>query len=125
MFTPLVVGILLIVGFWPAVVYGSRLRPVQRIVLLSLSYFGDVPKHVAIIMDGNRRWAKERKLVPQEGHRRGVKTFVRTLEWCLDAGIRTLTVYAFSIENFKRPKDEVDTIMALAVKNCESMLEAE
>jgi undecaprenyl diphosphate synthase len=73
----------------------------------------NVPSHVAIIMDGNGRWAKQRGLPRIEGHRRGVET-VRTATFAArDLGVRMLTLYAFSIENWKRPQDEVGALMAL------------
>ncbi|PTX90673.1 isoprenyl transferase [Opitutus sp. ER46] len=71
------------------------------------------PAHVAIIMDGNGRWATQRGLPRAEGHRRGVET-VRTITFAArDLGVRMLTLYAFSIENWKRPQDEVGTLMSL------------
>ncbi len=73
----------------------------------------NVPQHVAIIMDGNGRWAKQRGLPRIEGHRRGVET-VRTATFAArDLGVRMLTLYAFSIENWKRPQDEVGALMGL------------
>jgi undecaprenyl diphosphate synthase len=72
-----------------------------------------VPQHVAIIMDGNGRWAKQRGLPRIEGHRRGVET-VRTVTYAArDLGVRMLTLYAFSAENWNRPKDEVGALMGL------------
>jgi undecaprenyl diphosphate synthase len=74
---------------------------------------GNVPQHVAIIMDGNGRWAKQRGLPRIEGHRRGVET-VRTVTFAArDLGVRMLTLYAFSIENWKRPQEEVGALMGL------------
>ncbi|HVU32447.1 MAG TPA: isoprenyl transferase [Opitutaceae bacterium] len=71
------------------------------------------PQHVAIIMDGNGRWATQRGLPRIEGHRRGVET-VRTITFAArDLGVRMLTLYAFSIENWKRPQDEVGALMGL------------
>jgi undecaprenyl diphosphate synthase len=72
-----------------------------------------VPKHVAIIMDGNGRWAKERSLPRTEGHRRGAKTVRTVMEACREWGVEYLTLYAFSSENWKRPKREVDALMKL------------
>lgn len=70
-----------------------------------------MPTHVAIIMDGNGRWAKQRHLPRVEGHRNGVES-VRSVVRCAgEAGIKYLTLYAFSVENWSRPKDEVDTLM--------------
>ena len=72
-----------------------------------------VPAHVAIIMDGNGRWARQRGLPRIEGHRRGVET-VRTITTAArELGVRMLTLYAFSVENWRRPPDEVGALMAL------------
>lgn len=73
----------------------------------------NVPEHVAIIMDGNGRWAKERNKPRVFGHKEGAATLRRTLEYCKKLGIKYLTVYAFSTENWKRSKDEVDALMLL------------
>ncbi len=73
----------------------------------------ELPKHIAIIMDGNGRWAKQRNLPRKYGHREGAKTFRKIVEYCNKIGLQYLTVYAFSTENWKRPKDEVDSIMEL------------
>lgn len=70
-----------------------------------------VPKHIAIIMDGNGRWAKKRGLPRNAGHAAGSKTFKDIARYCNKIGVRHLTVYAFSTENWKRPKEEVDGIM--------------
>ncbi|MBI5467128.1 MAG: di-trans,poly-cis-decaprenylcistransferase [Candidatus Kerfeldbacteria bacterium] len=70
-------------------------------------------KHLGIIMDGNRRWAKQRGLPSLEGHRRGYDAFRRVGEWCLDRGIEILTVYAFSTQNWDRSKKEVNYLMRL------------
>ena len=72
-----------------------------------------LPRHVAIIMDGNGRWAKKRALPRKYGHREGAKAFRKIVEYCDKIGLHYLTVYAFSTENWKRPKDEVDSIMQL------------
>ncbi|MSU73460.1 MAG: isoprenyl transferase [Opitutus sp.] len=73
----------------------------------------NVPPHVAIIMDGNGRWAKNRGLTRIEGHRRGVETVRTTTYAARDLGVRMLTLYAFSIENWKRPQEEVEALMGL------------
>jgi undecaprenyl diphosphate synthase len=75
-----------------------------------------IPLHVAIIMDGNGRWAKSRGLARLDGHRKGVENVRTVLEASRDWGIRYLTLYAFSVENWKRPKKEVDTLMDLLVR---------
>jgi undecaprenyl diphosphate synthase len=72
-----------------------------------------VPHHVAIIMDGNGRWAKQRGLPRLEGHRRGVETVRTTTFAARDLGVKMLTLYAFSVENWKRPQDEVGGLMGL------------
>lgn len=71
----------------------------------------NLPTHVAIIMDGNGRWAKQRHLPRVEGHRVGVESVRAVLKTCGELGIKYLTLYAFSVENWNRPKDEVDTLM--------------
>ena len=72
-----------------------------------------VPKHVAIIMDGNGRWAQRRHLPRLAGHRAGVRNIHRIVHACVDLGVETLTVYAFSTENWGRPADEVNGLMAI------------
>jgi undecaprenyl diphosphate synthase len=80
----------------------------------SLSTTG-VPRHVAIVMDGNGRWAKRRFLMRFFGHKKGVDTLVRTVQACADRGIEYLTVFAFSSENWKRPSEEVSGLMQLVL----------
>lgn len=76
---------------------------------------GRIPRHVAFIMDGNRRFATKNHLKNKtEGHVKGFDKLSEALQWCSDLGIREVTVYAFSIENFKRSDDEVDTLMSIA-----------
>ena len=72
-----------------------------------------LPKHVAVIMDGNGRWAKQRGLPRIEGHRRGANTLKEMLRYCKNLGIETLTAYAFSTENWGRPMGEVNFLMGL------------
>ncbi|XP_055608074.1 dehydrodolichyl diphosphate synthase complex subunit DHDDS [Uranotaenia lowii] len=84
---------------------------------------GPVPNHVAFIMDGNRRFAQKEKIAKAEGHSKGFDKLSETLQWCQDIGIREVTVYAFSIENFKRTKEEVDTLMSLAREKFKKLLE--
>jgi undecaprenyl diphosphate synthase len=73
----------------------------------------DVPRHVAIIMDGNGRWAAERGLPRVEGHRRGVEALRRTVRAAGDLGIRVLTIFSFSAENWSRPPSEISDLMGL------------
>lgn len=72
-----------------------------------------LPAHIGFIMDGNGRWAKKRGLARKFGHREGAKTFKKIVRYCKDIGIQNISFYAFSTENWKRPKDEVDAIMDL------------
>ncbi len=72
-----------------------------------------IPKHVAIILDGNRRWAKKNNMTPQEGHYRGFTNLENLADYIFSKGIKVLSVYAFSTENFKRSKIEVDYLMNL------------
>jgi undecaprenyl diphosphate synthase len=74
----------------------------------------DVPTHIAIVMDGNGRWARQRNLPRSEGHRAGAKRVKEIARKCLETGVRYLTIYAFSKENWKRPRAEVQAIMKLA-----------
>ena len=74
---------------------------------------GAIPRHVAIIMDGNGRWAQERGLPRSAGHQAGMAAVRETVEGCLHAGVRVLTIFAFSQENWQRPVAEVDALMAL------------
>ncbi len=81
-----------------------------------------MPKHVAIIMDGNRRFSKmQGNLGAVEGHKKGISTLERVLDWCVDLGIEIVTAYAFSTENFNRPPEEVDGLMRLFKENFEGI----
>jgi undecaprenyl diphosphate synthase len=74
---------------------------------------GDTPRHVAIIMDGNGRWARARMLPRIAGHRKGLETVRATVENCAERGVEYLTLFAFSSENWRRPKEEVTLLMQL------------
>lgn len=78
--------------------------------------FDRLPRHIAIIMDGNGRWAKRRGLPRQAGHAAGAETFRTVATYCKEIGIQYLTVYAFSTENWKRPPEEIASIMGLLKK---------
>jgi len=78
---------------------------------------GEIPTHVAIIMDGNGRWAKKRMLPRVAGHRKGIETVRTIVETASNMGIKYLTLYTFSTENWKRPEKEVSTLMRLIVKS--------
>lgn len=73
----------------------------------------NLPKHIAIIMDGNGRWARKRGLPRVMGHRAGIKSVRETVTTCAEFGIKALTLYAFSKENWQRPRKEVNTLMSL------------
>ena len=80
---------------------------------LSIPKSGDVPRHIAIIMDGNGRWAKKRFLPRVAGHKRGVETVREVIKACVEMGVEYLTLFAFSSENWRRPTDEVSLLMQL------------
>jgi len=71
------------------------------------------PEHIAIILDGNRRWASEKSLNPWLGHEKGAEKVDQLLDWCLKLGVKSITLYAFSTENFRRPKKEVEELMRI------------
>jgi undecaprenyl diphosphate synthase len=81
---------------------------------------GDVPRHVAIIMDGNGRWAKQRRLPRIAGHKRGVEAVRATVKACAERGVGFLTLFAFSSENWRRPPDEVALLMQLFIAALEN-----
>jgi len=72
------------------------------------------PEHMAIILDGNRRWASERTLNPWLGHKKGAEKVEQLLDWCLKLDVKSITIYAFSTENFSRSMNEVEEIMRIA-----------
>jgi len=74
---------------------------------------GIKPEHIAIILDGNRRWAQTHELNPWIGHRKGAEKIEKLLEWCFDLNVKSVTLYAFSTENFRRSRKEVEEIMRL------------
>lgn len=81
---------------------------------------GEIPTHIAIIMDGNGRWARERGLPRAAGHSRGVESVKDIVKACAEIGVKYLTLYTFSTENWKRPKEEVSTLMRLLLKSLRS-----
>jgi len=89
----------------------------NKISAESLKKHGDIPVHIAIIMDGNGRWARRRGLPRAAGHKQGVETVREIVKACIEVGVKYLTLYTFSTENWKRPKDEVSTLMRLIVKS--------
>jgi undecaprenyl diphosphate synthase len=84
---------------------------------------GNIPKHIAIIMDGNGRWAKKRNMPRVMGHRAGVETIRNIVKASSKIGIKYLTIYAFSSENWKRPTDEVNALMSLLVEYLKNEIE--
>ena len=87
-----------------------------RNTLHTAGWAGSPPRHIAIIMDGNGRWATQRGLPRTAGHKAGAETFRRIATYCKNIGVKYLTVYAFSTENWKRSETEVSAIMALLKK---------
>ena len=77
----------------------------------------NIPKHLAIIMDGNGRWAKQQGAFRSFGHESGVKSVRDTVETCVEIGVEYLTLYAFSTENWNRPKEEIDILMGILVSS--------
>ena len=86
----------------------------------SIPQTGDVPRHIAIIMDGNGRWAKQRYMPRVAGHKRGVESVRETVKACGELGVEYLTLFAFSSENWRRPADEVSVLMQLFIRALES-----
>src|SRR5438132_12085471 len=86
---------------------------------------GRIPKSIAIIMDGNRRFATKHHKDKHEGHSFGLKKLEEAMEWCLELGIKELTVFALSTDNLKRAKVELDTLMSLAKNSFAKMAEKE
>jgi tritrans,polycis-undecaprenyl-diphosphate synthase [geranylgeranyl-diphosphate specific] len=80
------------------------------------------PEHIAIILDGNRRWASEQLLSPWIGHHRGADKVDNLLDWCLDMGVKSITLYAFSTENFQRSVEEVEEILQVAGQKLQEIL---
>jgi len=83
---------------------------------------GEKPEHIAIILDGNRRWASERMLNTWIGHHYGAEKVEDLLDWCLDLDVKSITLYAFSTENFQRPPSEVEEIMRIAEEKLRKLL---
>lgn len=93
-------------------------KDIERLEKLKES--GEIPNHIAIIMDGNGRWAKSKGLPRVRGHQRGVETVREIVQASSILGVKYLTLYTFSTENWKRPKDEVSTLMRLIVKSLQN-----
>jgi tritrans,polycis-undecaprenyl-diphosphate synthase [geranylgeranyl-diphosphate specific] len=82
-----------------------------------------VPKHIGIVMDGNRRFSKRLMMKPWKGHEWGAKKVEQLFEWCKELGIKELTLYTFSVQNFNRPKKEYDYLMDLFRKEFDKLKE--
>ncbi|KAK6631696.1 hypothetical protein RUM43_013760 [Polyplax serrata] len=100
----------------------TNLNAFQKLCI-TIMKAGTIPRHIAFIMDGNRRFANKNKVLKVEGHNKGFDKLTEVLRWCLDLGVLEVTVYAFSIENFKRSKEEVDQLMELARQKFQKLLE--
>ncbi len=83
------------------------------------------PEHIAIVLDGNRRWALSRSLNPSMGHYIGADKTENMLRWCLDLDVKTMTLYVFSTENFQRPQEEVEELMRLFEEKLQEVLKNE
>ncbi|OTB04845.1 hypothetical protein M426DRAFT_57980 [Hypoxylon sp. CI-4A] len=94
-----------------------------RELLIGTLKQGPIPRHVAFEMDGNRRFAKNHKIETIEGHHLGFEALARVLEICYKSGVKVVTVYAFSIENFNRPRHEVGGLMAMAKVKLEQLIQ--
>lgn len=97
-----------------------KLGKADNQLLKKLKKNGKIPVHLAIIMDGNGRWARKKGLPRVAGHHRGVETVRKVVKLSAELGIKYLTLYTFSTENWKRPKDEVSTLMRLIVKSLQN-----
>ena len=94
-----------------------KLSAVDKQLIEELKAKGNIPRHIAIIMDGNGRWAKKKNLPRAAGHQFGVESIRVIVESCVLLDVKYLTLYTFSTENWRRPKDEVSTLMRLIVRS--------
>jgi undecaprenyl diphosphate synthase len=95
----------------------KRRSPADEKIQNDLKDAGEIPVHIAIIMDGNGRWARKRGLPRVAGHKKGVDSVRDTVEACAQLGVKHLTLYTFSTENWNRPKEEVSTLMRLLLRS--------
>lgn len=91
-------------------------------IVMDVLKCGEIPKHVAFIMDGNRRYAYKHNMNRAAGHKQGFFTLTKVLEWCKELNITHVTLYAFSLENFKRTQDEINDIMDLSRDKFDALL---
>ncbi|CAK9140631.1 unnamed protein product [Ilex paraguariensis] len=103
----------------------ENLGGILRKFIFSILSIGPVPSHIAFIMDGNRRYAKKQNLIDGDGHRTGFSALMNMLKYCYELGTKHVTVYAFSIDNFKRSPEEVQSIMQLMQEKIEGLIEEE
>ncbi len=109
-------------GFWKRWFNSNASANIDDINIDSIKKSAIIPEHVAIIMDGNGRWAKKRSLPRVAGHREGIKALRKTTKLANELGIKTLTVYAFSTENWKRPEKEVEFLMKAPIEFLDTFL---
>ncbi|MBA4406720.1 di-trans,poly-cis-decaprenylcistransferase [bacterium] len=95
----------------------TKLSAVDKKLIEDVKAKGNIPRHIAIIMDGNGRWAKKRSMPRVAGHQRGVESVRQVVQSCVGLGVKVLTLYTFSTENWNRPKEEVSTLMRLFVRS--------
>lgn len=103
----------------------GRLSAFLRKCMFNVLSIGPIPDHIAFIMDGNRRYAKKHALAEGAGHKAGYSTLMSMLHYCYELGVKYVTVYAFSIDNFKRRPEEVKNVMDLMLEKIEELLEEE
>ena len=99
---------------------GNILTEKEIVQINEVKQKGAIPGHIAIIMDGNGRWAKNKNLPRAAGHRRGVETVRTMVQASINLGIKYLTLYTFSTENWKRPQKEISMLMRLMVKSLQN-----
>ena len=104
---------------------GQCVETLTRRSVTTILKMGHIPAHVAFIMDGNRRFAERKNMESAQGHAHGYSRLLKALEWCLELGIVCVSVYAFSIDNYKRSKEEIDLLMELMESKLCSLLEDE
>ncbi|KAK2966850.1 hypothetical protein RJ640_027809 [Escallonia rubra] len=104
--------------------FGSSLTILRRFLFRILAV-GPIPNHIAFIMDGNRRYAKKQNLEQGAGHKAGFPALMSMLKYCYELGVKFITVYAFSIDNFKRRPEEVQYVMDLMQEKIEGLLKEE
>lgn len=102
---------------------GKKQSESDRKIQAALKDSGEIPAHIAIIMDGNGRWAKKRGLPRAAGHKIGIESVRDIVETCSQLGTKFLTLYTFSTENWKRPKEEVSTLMRLLLRSLKKEIE--